>query len=195
MSELSHLVSIYPVPPWPKEWRSREGERRNLAEMGHIDASWKVPWASAGERETLNRLNMRWSWHLTDLALWNPEWQNVWSGCKVMQKMGVQWGVREDGQRRRMEPAHVCVCDGLNLVSPGNFIWWNPDSHRYGIHRWCLSEVIELQGWSLLNERSAFMHRDTQRSQGFPPIWGYNKKCVARKDPAWPCCGNPFHCL
>ena len=27
------LVTIYPVPTWPQEWRSREGERRNLAEM------------------------------------------------------------------------------------------------------------------------------------------------------------------
>ena len=34
MSEFSHLVTIYLVPTWPKELRSREGERRDLAEMG-----------------------------------------------------------------------------------------------------------------------------------------------------------------
>ena len=36
MSELSHLVTIYPVPTWPKEWRSREGERRNLEKWTHL---------------------------------------------------------------------------------------------------------------------------------------------------------------
>ena len=46
--------------------------------------------------------------------------------------------LEEDGTSSRLYPY------GLNFVSTRNFTWWNPDSHGYGIHRWCLCEVMEL---------------------------------------------------
>ena len=49
MSELSHLVTIYPVSTWPEEWRSREGERRNLAEMDTSALPGRSPGLSRGE--------------------------------------------------------------------------------------------------------------------------------------------------
>ena len=36
MSELSHLLTIFPVPTWPKEWRSREGDNRMLQKWTHL---------------------------------------------------------------------------------------------------------------------------------------------------------------
>ena len=101
--------------------------------------------------------------------------------------VGCAWRqpVEEDGASSRLCPS------GLSLVSPemshddilipmvmasigGAFVsWW---SHKDGA-----SSI----GWVLL------YIRDTQSSRAFPPIWGYNK-CVTRKDPEWPGCGNPF---
>ena len=77
-------------------------------------------------------------------------------------------------------------------VSPRNVIWWNPDSHGYGIQRWHLCEVMELWGWSLLNEMNAFMYKRHTELPSPSPVWGYNKKCVTRKDPPWSRCGLPF---
>ena len=78
------------------------------------------------------------------------------------------------------------------FVSPRNFIWWNPDSHGYGIHRRSFCEAMELWGWSLLSELSAFICKRHTDLPSPPFVWGYRKKCVTRKDPAWPRCGNPF---
>ena len=78
------------------------------------------------------------------------------------------------------------------FVSPRNFIWWNPDSHGYGNPRWGLCEVMELQGWSLFNEMSAFIYERHTELPSPPFVWGYSKSCVTRKGPAWPRCGNTF---
>ena len=168
------------------------GREKEPCRNGHICTSWSVPWASAGERETLNRLNMRWSWHLTDLDLGNPEWWNAWNGCKVMQEMRMQWSVGDHSPWRRMSQFTFVSAMVSAFVSPRNFIWWNPDSHGYGIHRRSFCEAMELWGWSLLSELSAFICKRHTDLPSPPFVWGYRKKCVTRKDPAWPRCGNPF---
>ena len=72
--------------------REREGTLQKWTHLHFLVG----PLASVGERETVNRLNMRWSWHLTDLDLGNPEWWDAWNGCKVMQEMRMQWKVGDD---------------------------------------------------------------------------------------------------
>ena len=120
------------------------GREKEPCRNGHIRISWSVPWASAGERETLNRLNMRWSWHLTDMDLGNPEWWKVWNGCKVMQEMRMQWRVGDDSPWSRMSQITFVSAMVSIFVSPRSFILWNPDSHGYGNPRWGLCEVTEL---------------------------------------------------
>ena len=122
----------------------QRGRQKEPCRNGHICTSWSVPWASAGERETLNRLNMRWSWHLTDLDLGNPEWWNAWNGYKVMQEMRMQWRVGDDSPWGGWARSPLYLVWSQPLCFPRNFIWWNPDSHGYGIYRWGLCEVMEL---------------------------------------------------
>ena len=71
MSELSHLVTIFPVSTWPKEWRSREGERRNVAEM---DTS-ALPGRFPGPQQGRGKHWIGWIWHGADTWLtWNSPW-------------------------------------------------------------------------------------------------------------------------
>ena len=83
MSELSHLVAIYPVPTWPQEWRSREGERRNLAEM---DTS-ALPGRSPGPQQGRGKQWVGWIWDGADTWLtWT--WETQSDG---MRGMAARW--------------------------------------------------------------------------------------------------------
>ena len=73
MSELSHLVTIYPVPTWPQEWRSREGARRKFAEM---DTS-ALPGLSPGPQQGRGKHWIGWIWGGADTWLtWTWETQS-----------------------------------------------------------------------------------------------------------------------
>ena len=73
MSELSHLITIYSDPTWPKEWRSREGERRDLAEM---DTS-AFPGRSPGPQQGRGRHWIGWIWDGADTWMtWTCETQS-----------------------------------------------------------------------------------------------------------------------
>ena len=70
--ELFHLITIYIVWIWPKEWRSREGERRNLAEM---DTS-ALPGRFPGPQQGRGKHWIGWIWHGADTWLtWTCETQ------------------------------------------------------------------------------------------------------------------------
>ena len=73
MSEFSHLVTIYLVPTWPKELRSREGERRDLAEMGTSALPSRFP----GPQQGRGRHWIGWIWDGADTWLtWTCETQS-----------------------------------------------------------------------------------------------------------------------
>ena len=73
MSELSHLITIAPVPTWPKEWRSREGERRNLAKM----ETSTFPGRSPGPQQGRGKHWIDWIWDEVDTWLtWTCEIQS-----------------------------------------------------------------------------------------------------------------------
>ena len=73
MSELSHLVTISPDPTWPKEWRSREGERRDLAEMDISAFRGRFPGPQQGRGEHW----IGWIWDGADTWLtWTCETQS-----------------------------------------------------------------------------------------------------------------------
>ena len=57
----------------------------------------------------------------------------------------------------------------------GSFVRW-----------WSYKDGASSMRWVLL------CIRDTQSSLALRPVWQYNKKCVTKKDPEWPHCGNPF---
>ena len=147
----------------------QRGREKEPCRNGHICTSWSVPWASAGERETLNRLNMRWSWHLTDLDLGNPEWWNAWNGCKVMQEMRMQWRVGDDSPWGGWARSPLYLLWSQPLCPPeisydemlipmemasigGAFVRW-----------WSYEDGASSMSWLFL------YIRDTQRSRALPP--------------------------
>ena len=152
--------------------REREGTLQN----GHICTSWSVPWASAGERETLNRLNMRRSWHLTDMDLGNPEWWKVWNGCKVMQEMRMQWRVGDDSPWGGWARSHfyllwsqpLCppevsyyeILIPMVMVTPGGaFVKWRSYKDEASSMRWVLLCIRDAQ-----SSRALLPCEDTVRS-------------------------------
>ena len=144
MSELSHLVTIYPVPTWPKEWRSREGERRNLAEM---DTSM-LPGRSPGPQQGRGKHWIGWIWVGVETWLtWPCETQSdrmyemVARWCRKWGCSGVCVKTATGGGWSQFMLVSAMVS---TFVFPRIFRWWNPDSHGYGIHRWHLCEVMEL---------------------------------------------------
>ena len=73
MSELSHLITISPAPTWPKEWKSREGERRKVAEM---DTS-ALPGRFPGPQQGRGKHWIGWIWDGADTWLtWTCETQS-----------------------------------------------------------------------------------------------------------------------
>ena len=88
MSELFPLVSIYPVPTWPKEWRSSEGGRRNLAEM---DTS-ALPGRSPGPQQGRGKHWIGWIWDGADTWLtWT--WETQSDGmCGMAARWCRKWG-------------------------------------------------------------------------------------------------------
>ena len=121
-----------------------------------------------------------------------------------MQEMRMQWSVGEDSHWRRMEPIHLCVCYGFNVCVAQNFHmlkswlpWWRCFiGGAFG--RWWSywgDEGVEGggdEGWSLLDEMTAFIYKRHTEFSSPSPAWGCSKKCVTREGPAWPCSGNPF---
>ena len=135
---------------------------------------------------------MRWSWHLTDLDLGNPEWWDAWNGCKVMQEMRMQWRVGDDSPwggwassplyllwSQPLCPPEISYDETLILMVmvtlSGAFVrWW-----RY-------------KGGASSMRYECFYIEETHRAPEPSPVWGYSKKCMTKKDPAWPHCGNSF---
>ena len=99
MSELSHLLTIYPVPPWPKEWRSREGERRNLAEM---DTS-VLPGRSPGPQQGRG---IHWIGWIGDDAF------ELWCWRRLLR---VPWTARRSNQSILKDISPGCSLEGLML--------------------------------------------------------------------------------
>ena len=155
----------------------QRGREKEPCRNGHICTSWSVPWASAGERETLNRLNMRWSWHLTDLDLGNPEWWNAWNGYKVMQEMRMQWRVGDDSPWGGWARSPLYLLWSQPLCPPeisydkilipivmasigGVFVRW-----------WSYKDGASSMNWVLL------YIRDTQISQSLPRVTIQREVC------------------
>ena len=120
MSELSHLVTIYPDPTWPKEWRSREGEIRDLAEM---DTS-ALPGRFPGPQQGRGKHWIGWIWDGADTWL-------TWT-CETLSDRMIgmaarwcrKWGSVECGWRQPLqedEPVHLCICYSLSLCVPQKF--------------------------------------------------------------------------
>ena len=120
MSELSHLVTISPAPTWPKDWKSREGERRKVAEM---DTS-ALPGRFPGPQQGRGKHWIGWIWDGADTWLtWTLkprviewlEWLQGDAGNEDAVECGWWQPLQED------EPFHLCICYGLNLCVPQKF--------------------------------------------------------------------------
>ena len=102
--------------------------------------------------------------------------------------VGCAWRqpVEEDGASSRLCPS------GLSLVSPGM-------SHDDILIPMVMASIggAFLRWYNYKDGASSmrWLHICIETYRGpkpFPPVWGYNKKFVTRKDPAWPRSGNPF---
>ena len=122
VSDVRTFPSHYHLPcsTMAKEWRSREWERRNLAEM---DISM-LPGRSSGPQQGRGKHWIGWIWDVVETWLtWPCETQS-----DRMYGMVARWcrkwrcsGVGEDSHWRRMEPVHICVYDGLIICVPQKF--------------------------------------------------------------------------
>ena len=141
MSELSLLVTVSPAPTWSKKWKSREGERRKVAEMDTSALPGRFPGPQQGRR----RHWIGWIWDGADTWLiWTCETQS-----DRMYGMAARW-CRKWG----CNGVWVRTATGGGWASsPFYLLWsqplcpleiWNPDSHGYGNPRCSLCEVMEL---------------------------------------------------
>ena len=142
MSELSHLLPSTLFQHDPRDWRTREWERRNLAEMDIL----MIPGKSPGPQQGRGKHWIDWIWDGVDTWLtWPCETQSdrmygvVAKWCRKWRWRGVCVKTARGGGWSQLTSVSLwsqpCV--------PGNVTWWHPDSHAYGIHRWCLCELME----------------------------------------------------
>ena len=119
------LVTIYPVSTWSKEWRSREGERRNLAEM---DTS-ALPGRSPGPQQGRGKHWIGWIWDGADTWLtwtWETQSDGRWGmAARWCRRWGCsgEWVTTAPGED---EPVHLCICCGLSLCVPQKFHMMKP---------------------------------------------------------------------
>ena len=166
MSELSHLVTIYPDPTWPKEWRSREGEIRDLAEM---DTS-ALPGRFPGPQQGRGRHWIGWIWDGADTWLtWTCETQSD-RMYGMAARWCRKWGSVECGWRQPLEeeePVHICICYGLSLCIPQKFHMmksWFPSIGGAFVKWWIYKDGASSMRWPLI------YIRDTQSSQALPHV-------------------------
>ena len=131
-----------------------------------------LPGRFPGPQQRRGRHWIGWVWDEADTWLtWTCETQSD-RMYGMAARWCRKWGSVECGWRQPLqedEPVHLCICYGLSLASPRNFIWWNPDPHYFGSPRWDF-----LRWWSYKDGPSSMrwvlLHiKNAQNSRAFPP--------------------------